>query len=108
MPRDARHDLLRFRDILLVQNNAQEGRIDVEAAVISNKSQLSEFSHEEVYPSARRTNHFREHSLRYLGEHLLGFVLYAVSSEKEKSPRQPFLTRIEQVVYQILLAADAP
>lgn len=91
-----------------MKDNIQEAWVDVETAIVTYEAQLSEFGHEIVDPSARCANHFREHSLRYFWQHLLGFFLQAVPSELQKSTRQPFLTGIEEVVDQILLRADVP
>ena len=34
---------------LFVQDKAQEGGVDVEAAIVSNEAQFLEFVHEEIY-----------------------------------------------------------
>lgn len=54
---------------LVVQDNTQEGNIDVDAAVVLKETQLSEFVHENIAPKPRRANHLRQHLLRYFGKH---------------------------------------
>jgi hypothetical protein len=52
----------RSRDVsdpLIVQDNAQERFIDVEAAVCVNEAQSLEFVHEQVDSRPRRADHFR-------------------------------------------------
>src|ERR1700730_7693582 len=85
-----------------MEKDAQEGGVDVEAAVVSNEAQLSEFSHEIADTSAGCANLLRQHFLRYVGKHFLGFFLPAVPSELQKSARQPFLAGIEKLVDQVV------
>jgi hypothetical protein len=44
---------------LLVQDNTQEGSIDVQPAIVTNETQFPEFIHEKIDPRARCANHFR-------------------------------------------------
>jgi hypothetical protein len=44
---------------LLVQDNTQQGRVDVDAAIILNEAQSLEFVHEKIDPGARGPDHFR-------------------------------------------------
>jgi hypothetical protein len=91
---------------LLVQDNAQEGRIDVDLAVILNEAQFPEFVHEEIDSGARCANHLGQHLLRHFGKYLLRLVLVAVMREQQKSSRQPLLAGVEELVYQVLLDAN--
>ena len=53
---------------LLVQDNIQEGSVDVETAfVVFNEAELPEFIHEKIDPGARCPDHFRQSLLRYFG-----------------------------------------
>jgi hypothetical protein len=66
---------------LLVQDNIQEGRVDVEAAIaVFDEAEFPEFIHEEINPAARGPDHFRQRPLRYFGKHLLRLVLLAIAS----------------------------
>ncbi len=88
---------------LLVQDNAQEGIIDVDLAVVLDEAQFPEFVHEKIDPGPRRANHLRQHLLRYFGQHLLRMALRAIAREQQERARQAFLGRVEELVYQVLL-----
>jgi hypothetical protein len=83
---------------LLLQDGIQEGRVDVETAIISNETLLRELFHEEVNSGSRCPYHFRQNLLRYSGNHLFGCVLAAIASEKQKSAGQPFLAGVQKLV----------
>src|ERR1700692_3601362 len=70
--------------LTLVEDNAQEGRVDVETAIVPNEAQFPEFVHEEIDSGARCPDHFRQRLLRYLGNHLLRLVLLAIASEQQQ------------------------
>jgi len=93
---------------LLVQDNAKEGRIDVETAVVLNETQLPEFVHEKVDSGARCADHLRQSLLRYFGDHFLRFGVLAIASEQKKSAGQPFFARIEKLIDQIRFESDVP
>jgi hypothetical protein len=42
-----------------VQDNTQEGSVDVDPAIVMNEAQFPEFVHEEIDPGARCANHLR-------------------------------------------------
>jgi hypothetical protein len=90
---------------LLVQDNTQEGFVDVDLAVVSDEALSPEFVHEKIYPRASCANHFRQHLLRYFGNHLLGPVLRTIARQQQQSTRQPFLAGVEQLVHQVLFDA---
>jgi hypothetical protein len=49
---------------LLVQDNTEEGRVDVETlTAVFNEAEFPEFVHEKIHPRPRGPNHFREHLL---------------------------------------------
>ena len=78
------------------------------AIVVLNEAEFPEFIHEKVDSGARCANHFRQHLLGNFGKHLFWLGFLAVPSEQQKSPRQPFLARIEKLIDQILLDSDVP
>src|SRR3981081_1924857 len=88
---------------LLVQDNTQEGIVDVDLAVVLDEAQFPEFVHEKIDPGPRCANHFRQHLLRYSGKHLLRLALRAIAREQQQSARQPFLAGVEELVDQVLL-----
>ena len=83
---------------LFVQDNAQEGIVDVDLAVVLDKAQFPEFVHEKIDPRPRCANHFRQHFLRYFGEHLLSMARRAIARKQQKSARQPFLGGVGKLV----------
>ena len=68
---------------LLVQDNTQEGSVDMKPAIVLNEAQFLEFVHEEIDPAARCPDHFRQRLLRYFGKHFLRLVLLAIPSEQQ-------------------------
>ena len=73
------HQAIKSRS-LLVQDNTQEGSVDVETAIVFNEAQFLEFIHEKIDPAARCSYHFRQCLLRYFGDHFLRLVLLAILS----------------------------
>ena len=52
------------RRCLLVQDNTEEGRVDVETViVVFNEAEFPEFVHEKIHPRPRAPDHFSEHLL---------------------------------------------
>jgi len=51
-------------------------------------------------------HHFRQHLLRYFGEQLFRLVLFPVAREQQWSARQPFLSRVEELVHQVRLDSN--
>ena len=89
--------------MLLVQDNTQERIVDVDLAVVLNEAPFPEFVHEQIDPRPSCANHLREHLLRYFGKHLLSRALRAIVRRQQQSARQPFLSGVEELVYQVLL-----
>jgi hypothetical protein len=54
----------RERRRLVVQDNTDEGRVDVETFIaVFNEAEFPEFVHEKIHPRPRGPNHFREQLL---------------------------------------------
>src|ERR1019366_5367327 len=70
---------------LVVQDNTQQGLVDVDFAVVLDEAQLPEFVHEEIDPGPRRANHLRQHLLRYFGKHVLRMSRGAKAPEQQQS-----------------------
>ncbi len=51
---------------LVVQDNAEEGIVDADLAVVPDEAQPPEFAHEKIDPGPRCANHLRQHLFRYL------------------------------------------
>src|SRR6476660_971579 len=60
--------------VLVVQDNTQEGIVDVKSAVVLDEAQLPEFVHEKIDPWACCADHLRQHFLRHFGKYLLRLV----------------------------------
>jgi hypothetical protein len=67
---------------LLVQHDAQERSVDLQAAVAPDETEFLEFVHEEIYSRTCGADHFRQHFLGYFGEHPMGFVFLAVPRQQ--------------------------
>ena len=54
----------RERRYLVVEDNTDEGRVDVETFIaVFNEAEFPEFVHEKIHPRPRGPNHFSEHLL---------------------------------------------
>src|SRR5260370_5114723 len=93
---------------LLVQDNPQEGIVDVDLAVVFDEAQLPELVHEKIDPWACRADHLRQHFLRYFGKDLLRLARRAIAREQEESARQPLLAGVKELVDQVLLDSEVP
>src|ERR1700691_2599031 len=56
---------------LIVQTHTQKRSINLQPAVILNKSQFPELIHKKIHPRTRSPHHLREHLLWYLRQHQL-------------------------------------
>ena len=79
-PTQAGMDSVSRESNLVVQDNGQEGIVDVDLAVVLDKAQLPEFVHEKIDPRPRCADHLRQHLLRYFGQHLLRLALLTMLS----------------------------
>ena len=100
--------LCKLASSLLVQDNTQEGIVDVDLAVVLDEAQLPELVHEKIDPWACRADHLRQHFLRYFGKDLLRLARRAIAREKEESARQPLLAGVKELVDQVLLDSEVP
>jgi hypothetical protein len=61
-----------------VQDDTQEGIVDLKSAIVMNEAQFPEFIHEKINTRASCANHFRQHLLGYSEKQLLRRGLLAV------------------------------
>src|SRR6266446_1580721 len=83
---------------LIVQDNTEEGIVDLKSAIVMNEAQFPEFVHEKIHPRPCCANHFRQHLLRYSGKHFLRWGFLAIAGEQQKSPSQPFLAGVKKSI----------
>jgi len=91
---------------LFVQDNAQEGIIDVDLAVVFDEAQFAEFVHEKINPGASGADHLSQRLLRNLELPRWRLVFLAIAREQQQGAREAFLTGIEELVYQVFFNVD--
>src|SRR5579863_5151712 len=91
---------------LIVENDVEERAMDVEAAVVLDKAQLSEFVHKVTHPGAGGANHSGQSFLAELRDQGLRFRFLAKVRQQQKDSSQAFLAGVEKLVHQILLNPD--
>jgi hypothetical protein len=87
---------------LIVENQVQQGAVDLNMAIVINKAQLPKFVHEKAHARSRRADHLRQRLLADFRNDWLRPTFLAKIRQKQKDPCQPFLARIEQLINQIL------
>ena len=67
---------------LLVEDNTQEGFVDLKSAIVMNEAQFPEFVHEKIDASPRCADHLRQRFLRYFGDQPHRRVFLAVTGQQ--------------------------
>jgi hypothetical protein len=81
------------------------------AIVSTRKCNCSAFAksvHEKAHARARRADHLRERLLADIRNHRLLSSFLAKVRQQKQHPGKAFLTRIEQVIDQVLFDPDGP
>jgi hypothetical protein len=86
-----------------VEHDAQQGVVDGEPAVISNKSQALKFLHKEIDIGARDARERRQFLTRNPGQESFGLGRHTVAREQQQRAREPFLMMVEQLFEEIFL-----
>ena len=86
---------------LLVQNEIQQGTVDLDATVVVNEAQFSTFVHEKTHAGPGRADHLRERLLADVRDHRLRFVFLAKVRQQQEQAGKTFLTRIEQLIDEV-------
>ena len=89
-----------------MQDNTQEGIVDVDLAVVFDETQFPEFVHKKIDPWACCADHLRQQLLRYFKKHLLRLARRAIAREQQQSAGQTLLAGIKELVDQILLDSE--
>src|SRR5271167_2178674 len=87
-------------DDLVVHDDVQECRVDLQSAVIFDEAELPEPVHEEIDPGPCRTHLCCQDLLTDLG-YRFHFSFFAEVGEQQENPSKPLFARIEQVIHQI-------
>jgi hypothetical protein len=69
---------------LVVQDNTQEGIVDLNLAIVLDEAQFLEFVHEKIDPGPRCANHLRQHLLRYFGKRFVRMARRAIAPEQQQ------------------------
>ena len=67
---------------LVVQDNTEEGIVDLNLAIVFDEAQFPEFVHEEIDPGTCCSNHLRQHLLRYFGERFVWMARRTIAREQ--------------------------
>ena len=81
-----------------MQDDIEQRALDLQTAIVVDKSQFPESIHQEADPRAGRAHHLCEHLLADLGNYSLGHAVLAKVSEQKKDPGQSLFARIEKLV----------
>jgi len=77
-------------------------------AVILNKTQLSEFVHEETHAGSGCANHLRQGLLADFCDYRFRLSILAKVRQEQEETGKAFLTRIEQLVDKVGFDSDGP
>jgi hypothetical protein len=96
-----------FLDLwLVVQNDIQQGTMDLDSAIVFDEPQSSKFVHKKTYAGSGCSNHLRKRLLTDLGDYPLRVAVLAEVRQQKEYPGKSFLAGIEQLVDQARLHAD--
>src|SRR5271166_3845972 len=88
----------------VVEHYVEQRTLNFQPTVVFNKTQLPKPIHKKVNSSPRRPDHFRQSFLAYFRNYTLGFHFLTEAGQQQKSPGQPFLGGVKELIYQILLS----
>jgi len=88
---------------LIVDDDVQQGRVDVQPTVILDEAELPEFIHEEIDARACRADPRRQNVLVDSWNDRFQLSLFAEIGEEQEQPGEPAFARIEQLINQISL-----
>jgi hypothetical protein len=95
MPLDGSAHIPRFDLGLVVQDDVQQGIVDLDFSVVFDKTQFAEFIHEKAHARSGRADHLRQRFLtKRSHDRLWPAFLAKICKEKEK-PGKTFFARIK-------------
>src|ERR1039457_6803399 len=92
---------------LVVQNNVQEGFVNLDATVVFDKAELAKAVHEEADPRPGCPDHFRQSLLRDLGDKLFRFAGLSKLRHQQENSGQTLFAGVEELIDKIGLSLDA-
>src|SRR5271168_5412334 len=69
---------------LFVEDDGQQGFVDLDSAVVLDEAEFPEFIHEEIHAGTRGADHFGKRFLGYLRKSTVRLILFAVACEQKK------------------------
>src|SRR5271169_5204541 len=86
---------------LIVEDDAEERGVNLQAAIVFDEAELAEFVHEEIDAGAGGADHFCERFLGDFGEDALRPVFGAVACEEQERAGEAFFAGVEELVNEI-------
>jgi hypothetical protein len=100
--------ILVFNMRSFVQNEVQEGLLNLHLAVVFDQTQLSKLVHEKIHAAPGRANYLSEGLLVHQYGYRVRTKVVAIVGQQQKSPCQPHLAGIEQLVDQVCFNSGGP
>ena len=83
------------RNTSVVEDNAQQRAVNLEAVGVVDEAHFLEFVHKQIHAGPRCTNHFRQCFLRYLRKYSLGLIVLAIARQQEQRASQPLSVELK-------------
>ena len=93
---------LRMKGNLIVKDDAEEGAVHGQAAVVLDNAQLPELVHEVTDSGPRGADHLGQRFLANLRKGRPGLVYLPKVGQQQQHPCQPLLAGIKELIHQIL------
>ena len=87
-----------------MEHDVEQRTVNFQTAVIVNQTELSESIHKEVHSRSGCADHFRQGFLAYFRNYVLRSSFFAKVGQQQKRPRQPLLSRVEELINQVCLS----
>ena len=88
---------------LVVEDDVEQGTVNLHSAVVMDEAQFAEFVHEEVHSTAGGAHQFGQCFLRYIRYRRFRLPVLAILREQQQRAGQPLLGGIEKLIHQIRL-----
>src|ERR1700728_5046367 len=91
-----------------IQNEVQEGLLNLHLAVVFDQAQLPKLVHEKIHATPGRADDLSERLLVHLYGNRVRTKVAAIVGQQQKSPCQAHLAGIEQLVDQVCFDSGGP